>query len=120
MAGSVTTTRISLLEIGTDQNYDAEGTLFIPSGSTIEATGVIAASGEITATGNIVATGDVDATAGDILARVDPAHGSIQTGPGGADGAFSFVSHSANSVALVFRSGDTNYIFLNDLGVAGA
>ncbi len=118
MAGSVTTTRISLLEIGTEQNYDAEGTLFIPSGSTLEATGVIAASGEITATGNIVATADVDVTGGDILAALSTSTPTTAI-VGGADNAFSFVSHSANSLHIAFRSGGTVYTWLNDTGVVG-
>jgi hypothetical protein len=97
MAGSVTTTRISLLEIGSDANYDDEGTLFIPSGSTIENSGVIDASG------------------GDILAALSTST-PIDAVVGIADGAFSFTSHSANSIVLAFRSGGTVYEFWNTAG----
>ena len=112
MAGSVTTTRISLLEINTDQNYVDEGTLFIPSGSTIES------SGQISAAGNIVATADVDVTGGDILAALSTSTPTTAI-VGGADNAFSFVSHSANSLHIAFRSGGTVYTWLNDTGVVG-
>ena len=106
MAGSVTTTRISLLEIGTDQNYDDEGTLFIPSGSTLEASGVIAASGEITATGNIVATQNLDISGGTFVP------GTSTTSAGFAnmlEGQLSLMSQSEGSVWLAYRSGTTVY-----------
>ncbi len=112
MAGSVTTTRISLLEIGTDQNYDDEGTLFVPSGSTIEASGVIAAAG------NIVATADVDVTGGDILFALSTSTPTTAI-VGGADNALSLVSHSGNSMHIAVRSGVTVYTWLNSTGVVG-
>ncbi len=100
MAGSVTTTRISLLEIGTDQNYVDEGTLFIPSGSTIEH------EGEMVGAGGFDLSGSLDIADGTLLP-------GVSTGTAGvdllADGQLSIVSHSAASAWLVYRSGATVY-----------
>jgi len=104
MAGSVTTTNLSLLEIGSQQNYVDEGTLYVASGSTIENDGVI----------------DASAAGAGIAGRVGTAVGSIFTGAGTIAGAFSFQSNSANSMVLVLRSGLTVYQWWNTHAETGA
>jgi len=88
MAGSVTTTRISLLEIGTDQDYDDEGTLFIPSSSTIEGSGAV------------VATGHLDASSASFSAPA--VEGAIASAAGLAAGQFSVVSLSGLTAQLAY------------------
>lgn len=88
MAGSVTTTRISLLEIGTDQNYVDEGTLFVPSGSTVETSGAIVASGV--------------ADLSNASASAPAQEGGIASAVGLAGGHFSFCSLSALTATLAY------------------
>jgi hypothetical protein len=83
MAGSLTTTTFTGVQIGGDQDYDTRAV--------------------------------IDSSSGGILMPLSTST-PVDAVVGVADGAFSFTSHSANSVVLAFRSGGTVYEFWNDAG----
>lgn len=110
MAGSLTTTTFTGMQVGSDQSYDTRAVLDLATKSAL----LTAGAGQIAlSTGSIRFTGagTLDVAGATLLKSVDttdPPNSAFMTA-----GEISFVSHSGNSIHLAYLSGATVYYWLN-------